>query len=148
MRFPQVHTLYTYIRRAWPILPVGGLLLICLVAALAPLSCRTTTSSPTAIPSSPLRLEGVPMVRVRLTSQPVEAVDVGCTSGYRILVDGRDVGRSSVAMKAAPCRRSGGKWTLGLLTTAGNQLVLEPYPGGFVRVETTSRAHGEFPRGG
>ncbi len=133
MRFPPLHTVYLYVRRHWPILPVGGLLLICLVTAIAPLSCRTSTTSPKTAPSTPLRLDGVPVVRVRLTSSPVETIDVGCTSGYRILVDGRDVGRSSQAMQTSLCRRAEGKWTLGLLTTAGRQMVIEPNPGGFVR---------------
>lgn len=115
-------------------LPVASLLLACCVGAILLSSCRTSSPTTTGTPSSPLRLEGVPVVRVRLTSQPVETVDVGSTNGYRILVDGRDVGRSSMGLKLTPCRLSGGKWTLGLLTAAGRQLVLEPQPGGFVRL--------------
>jgi stage II sporulation protein D len=110
------------------------MLLIGAVAILAPLSCRSTTSSSTPTPAAPLRRDGVPVVRVRLTTRPVESMELGCTSGYRILVDGRDVGRSSLGMKLTPCRRSDGKWTLGLLTAYGKQLVLEPRGGGFVRV--------------
>ncbi|MBN1555536.1 MAG: SpoIID/LytB domain-containing protein [Phycisphaerae bacterium] len=136
MRFERKQMKFL-LRRIWPVFPVAGLLLVCAVAMFAPLSCRPSSNLSTTPPASPLRLDGVPTVRVRLTGSPVESMDVGCTGGYRILVDGRDVGRSHLAMNSTPCKRTNGKWILGLLTAPGEKLELDPRTGGFVRVGDT-----------
>ncbi|MBN1943446.1 MAG: SpoIID/LytB domain-containing protein [Phycisphaerae bacterium] len=131
MAFRHAHKLLRHTRPTWAAV---GLLLACSLAVMAPLSCRTSAPPSGGAPALPLRLDGVPTVRVRLTSSPANTVEVGCTGGYRISVDGRSAGRSNLGMKLTPCRRSGGAWTLGLLTAPGRQLVLEPRSDGFIRV--------------
>lgn len=128
---PKLHKL---LRRVVPAIPIVALLAACGISSLVLSSCRMAQTSSVSTPAAPLRLDGVPTVRVRLTPRPVESAEVGTTAGYRIFVEGRDVGGSHLAMQPTRCRRTDGKWALGLLTASGEELSLVPEAGGFVRV--------------
>lgn len=128
MRFMPLQKMYRRTGTAWS---VGVLCLLCGAAALVFSSCRL--SLPPSGASAPRRLDGVPTVRVRLTSEPVDSVSLGCTGGYRVSVEGQDVARSNAALPPTLCRRVDGAWVFGMLTARGSRLILEPQSGGLVR---------------
>ena len=119
------------LRRFAPALPVVMLLAACGVASLILSSCHRF-SPDVAVPPEPLNFEGVPTVRVRITTRSVDAAELYTTGGYRILVDGREVGESTARLSRTTCGRSNERWTLGMLTATGKTLNLIPNPGTLV----------------
>ena len=119
------------LRRFAPALPVVMLLVACGIASLVLSSCHRFGPDVT-VPPEPLKFEGVPTVRVRTTTRSVNEAELYTTGGYRILVDGREVGKSTSRLPRTTCRRSKERWTLGMLTATGKTLNLIPQPGTLV----------------
>lgn len=78
------------------------------------------------------RLEGVPIVRVRLAG-PVDEVTVATTGSYALRVDGRTVTESQGHLAATRVGRSGGIWRVSNLHVRGTSLSLAPGPDGLAR---------------
>lgn len=99
--------------------------------------------------TQPLRLEGVPTIRVRLTHQPVKEATLWTTGGYRVLVDGQELGQSAGRLKRTPCTRTEGQYHFGRLNTPGQRLELHPVGEGLVGVgETLYRGYVVLVAGG
>lgn len=101
-----------------------------LLAALALLAgCPV---SPPPVPEHPLRVKGVPTIRVMVSSGP--SLRVWTKGPYRILVDGREAGRSGRSLAACELTAQGTAWQLGGVRCQGNILSIEgpdsPAPGG------------------
>ncbi|MCJ7544345.1 MAG: SpoIID/LytB domain-containing protein [Phycisphaerae bacterium] len=77
----------------------------------------------------PLRMSGVPTIRVRLTSQPISIATLTSSSGYRLWADGRVVSESAAAMPDTTVRRRGEHWLFNSLEVEGRQAMLEPLDG-------------------
>ncbi|MCK5558329.1 MAG: SpoIID/LytB domain-containing protein, partial [Candidatus Hydrogenedentes bacterium] len=117
------------LRRFAPALPIVMLLAACGVASLVLSSCRRFVAD-VPVPQKPLKFEGVPTVRVRITGKSVKSAELSTTGGYRILVDGREVGRSTGPLPKTFCKRRKGRWTMGMLTVSGTRLSLIGDPSG------------------
>jgi len=116
----------TRLRRYAPVLPIAIFLLSCGIASLVLSSCRSGHQNGLGSgPGNALSFEGVPIVRVRLTSMPVKSTTIGTTGSWSLLADNRQVDNSTVAMKDTPISRNGDRWTLGDKTVRGQTLRIE-----------------------
>jgi|GEM_PF-5159151 len=106
--------IYAGFRRLAPALPIVLLLLACLAGSLILSSCKKPALVAPAVPQKPLKFQGLPNVRVRLTSRPVKSAEVYTTGRYRILLDAVQVRQSPGPMKKTLCTRRPGQWILKL----------------------------------
>jgi stage II sporulation protein D len=109
------------------LLSTGAMLVASLIASCAHQRLAT---------QHPLRESGVPTIRVRLTSQPIDTATLASTSGYRLWVDGRAVAESAGAMPRTTVRRGEGHWYFNALVVEGREATLEA-TGGLLRVGNT-----------
>lgn len=79
-------------------------------------------------------IQGVPIIRVRLTHPAVSHVEVATKAGYRLTAGGRLLAESDKPMPATLIRRQGGTWRLPTRTADGGELLIQPRPGGAVRL--------------
>lgn len=121
--------LHVVLKRLAPALPIVLLLIVCLLGSLILSSCKQPEPTVSGVPQKPWKLDGVPTVRVRLSARPVDSAEVSTTSGYRILVDGREVRQEQGRMPRTLCKRSQGHWTLGMLSVAGRKLSIISHSG-------------------
>ncbi len=90
----------------------------------------------------PVDPSGVPLIRVRITSQPVEMAMLSTTGGYRLKVDGRDLYGAGEPLAATTVRYSAGAWSVNNAPVMGRELLLEPSGGGLVVLgQTPYRGH-------
>jgi stage II sporulation protein D len=120
--------IHEWLRRFAPALPVAMLLVACGAASVMLSSCRQSEPV-SATPSSPLRLNGVPTVRVRLTPASVESAVLSTNGPYSVIVDGRVASKSALRLPPTTCARVDGRWRLGMLTVEGAKLTLAPNAG-------------------
>jgi stage II sporulation protein D len=111
------------------LLPVGILVLACVVSA-AFLSCNG--NQPPAVQRRPVRLVGVPRIRVRLIARPVSSIRIGSPRGLR--VTGHSEGPGSIGPGTQTVRRQGRTWRIGRQVLAGGPLTLEPIGEGPVQL--------------
>lgn len=116
-------------------IPLAMLAAACLGAAVLLSSCGRPDRAMTPVDQKPLRFEGVPTIRVRLTSRPIDRRTLYTTGAYRILADGRQVVQESGRLEKAVCLRQDGRWQLGLITTDARTLELIPDRGARVGVD-------------
>jgi stage II sporulation protein D len=69
---------------------------------------------------------GVPIVRVRITPQPLAVVQIGASGGYRLRVGGQVIAHSPSSLEATRVTRCGRAWTFGGTTAEGDDALLEP----------------------
>jgi len=81
----------------------------------------------------PLTVSGVPTIRVMLTRGPVEAADLACSGGYRLVVDGQVASDSAAPMDVVSVRRRGDIWYFGALQLAGKEVHLSPGDDSYVQ---------------
>ncbi len=99
---------------------VTGLLSSCTRDAAIVLTPPRASVSPPGSPALDPRL-----IRVALSSKPVEEAEVWTTQGYRLLLDGSVVTASAAPLPANRITRNGSTWRIGNLTRTGRTLVLE-----------------------
>ena len=123
-------------------LPVVMFVLACAGASVVLSSCEPATkkssvamqaSRPT--PRVPLRFNGVPTVRVRLTKAGGEVAKLSTRAGYRVFVDGKAAGSFGMPMRPTVLSRAHGRWVLGALRKPGQRLEIVPTLG-FVRINS------------
>lgn len=97
-----------------------------LLAAMALLvGCPPPPNAPT--PERPLRVQGVPTIRVLVSSGA--SLRVWTRGPYRVMVDGREAGRSHASMNPCELTVQGTAWVLGELRYQGNTLSIEGLEG-------------------
>ena len=123
-------------------LPVVMFVLACIGASVVLSSCEPAAddssvagqpSPPT--PRVPLRFNGVPTVRVRLTKAGGESAKLSTSAGYRLFVDGRPAGSFGLPMRPTVLSRANGRWVLGALSKPGQRLEIVPTLG-FARINS------------
>jgi stage II sporulation protein D len=96
-----------------------------LLAALALLAgCHGPTPP---VPEHPLHVEGVPTIRGLVSSGP--SLRVWTKGPYRVVIDGREAGRSRASMNGCELTVQGTAWQLGGLRYQGNSLSIEGLEG-------------------
>lgn len=86
---------------------------VSLVGSLIISSCKRPASVAPAVPQKPLKLQGLPIVRVRLSAKPVAQAEVFTTGRYRILLDAVQVLPSTGRMRKTTITRRLGRWLVG-----------------------------------
>ena len=81
----------------------------------------------------PLTVDGVPIVRVRLTARPVDSLDISTTERCRIVSDGGTSFRSKGPLSGMPVRLSAGSWSFANRQTGGEYLEIRPDSNGLIR---------------
>lgn len=145
----NTHRLRRHLIRFAPTLPFAMTLAACGLSALVLSSCRSADEPISHTRPQPLRLESVPIIRVRLTHKPVKQARLWTTGGYRVLVDGQELGRSAGRLKKTDCTRTDARYHFGRLNTPGQTLELRPIGDALVGVgETLYRGHVVLVAGG
>jgi len=115
------------LERFAPAIPILMMLAACGVASLVLSSCGDNkTSLHGGLKHQPLRFEGVPTIRVRLTSRPISKTMLSTTSGYDISVDGKLITHHDSPMPKTALRRRNGEWIIRDLRVKGKKLTLAP----------------------
>ena len=111
-----------------------------LLAAATAVNCQCDDVQP---PDPPVVHDAPsPVIRVLLTSRPVDQARIATTAGHRIEVDGRVLAESAEPLAPLAVRRSQGQWIVGSLRAAGRDLRVLPGPEGHVRLgDVTYRGH-------
>jgi stage II sporulation protein D len=105
-------------------------------AMLAVLVTVTGCPQPPPVDRAPLRREGVPTIRVRISSSA--SMRVSITGGYRVLADSRIVASSTDHLPPAQLTRNGRVWSIHGASYVADRLVLEALGRSFVRLGPTS----------
>jgi stage II sporulation protein D len=85
----------------------------CVIASLVLSSCRSGRSSDLGVSDDSLSFEGAPIVRVRLTTNPVQSCTIGTTGPWVLMADGKERGKSPESFAPAVLTRRSGRWFLG-----------------------------------
>jgi len=117
-----------YLRLLGP-LAVGSLLSALVVEIIS--GCLPIKASDR---EQPLYVQGVPVVRVKLTASPIQSASLAATSGYRLKIDGRTFSSSGGALRPTDVTRLGDVWRIGAASAPGGLLELEPYQGGYASI--------------
>jgi len=128
-------SLHHALRRLGPLAPFVILAVASLLAAGFLSSCGRERP---AVRPTPFVHPGAPIIRVRITPEPVASARIATTGGYRVLVDGRSIAHSTDRLEAAVVRRSGGAWSLAELTFTGREMEILPDEGEYVTVDSLS----------
>jgi len=110
--------------------PVAGSIAVALTAIVC-CRCDRTIAPP------PAQLQGVPIVRVRLSVPAGRQLLVGTTGGYRLELDGVGLAESAGPMPPTPFTCSGRSWRFGNLAAEGQEAILRTAGGSCVRVGDT-----------
>ena len=102
---------------------VGGAALVAVFIS----SCYTRSGD-----RRPLRINGVPIIRVRILSGPVEAITVSTSRPCTIRAAGRTRAAPSAALSAAPVSLRRGTWHIGDYRGSGRYVEIAPEDGGTV----------------
>ncbi len=102
-------------------LSLAGIAQVAILAA-ALLSLPGCPRAEAPVPEAPLRLEGVPSIRVLLQTGP--AIRVATTGPYTLLADGREVVRSMSPLPEGALTRKGGLWSIHAATYAADTLAI------------------------
>ncbi|MFW6133422.1 MAG: SpoIID/LytB domain-containing protein, partial [Planctomycetota bacterium] len=111
-----------------------------LVTAVSLTSCQPGVPAPEPAPvlaHHPLRLEDVPVVRVRLTAAPTRRVELETTGACDVFAGDRRVAQSDAALDPTPVTRQGETWHLGPIAVRGPHVELRPRHGARVRLDGT-----------
>lgn len=133
---PQMHIIHPMtqhapqplLHRMALLLPAICLLLACGLASMVLSSCGQEPQEAMApsAGSAPPTVQGVPTIRVRLTSSSVKQAVLSTTGAYRILANGREVSRDAGRLDRTVCRRAEGRWRLGMLTVEADRVEIRP----------------------
>jgi len=91
---------------------------------------------PPQVEQAPLRREGLPTIRVRISSGP--SIPLATTGGYRLLADDRLLVSSMGPLPSGQLTRSGRAWKIHGAAYSADRLTLEGVGRSFVRVGPTS----------
>ncbi|MBS3734447.1 MAG: SpoIID/LytB domain-containing protein [Phycisphaerae bacterium] len=120
----------------------GAVMLGGLIAAALLSSCRREDladqrTAPGAA-DRPLRLEGVPSVRVRVTDSPARQVMIGAAGACDVFMDDRKIAGAEAALDPTPVTRTGTTWRIGSVTAQGACVSVRPRGDGQVRLDGTN----------
>ncbi len=116
------------LRLALALAPLTVLVLAALFGAGMLTSCQCNNTTTSWWSPRPLRPEGPPTVRVKI-SPVVAACRLAVTGAYRISCDGRLVAQSASGLPYCDLTNSGGSWRIGNASFSGRELVVEPSGG-------------------
>lgn len=115
-------------KRAWrclaPLVPVFLCGLALIILGRAPWGCGP--ARPPVTPDRPITYSGVPIIRVRLSSQPVDCATISTTSGGHFGVDERTTGGCSNAEDEVVVTRQGRMWRFNGMPVEGEKAFLAP----------------------
>ncbi|MCK5113674.1 MAG: SpoIID/LytB domain-containing protein [Phycisphaerae bacterium] len=114
------------VNRYAPLIPILMMLVACGAASLILSSCGDNKTNLRNEKHQPLCFQGVPTIRVRLTSSSVSKAVISTSSPYKIFVDGNKVGSNDQKMPKTTVRRKNGLWILGDDKIPGKTLTIEP----------------------
>jgi stage II sporulation protein D len=100
--------------------------LAAMVVTAALSSCEGPPPGVEGVVRKPLRLAGVPVMRVRLGGRAVRSAILSTTGACRVLVDDRLIAESDGALSGTEVTRSGRWWQFGTLTATGRCVRLSP----------------------
>lgn len=115
---------YRTVRRLGPLAPfvILGAASLCTAGFLSSCGREQPRIGPT-----PFAYPGAPIIRVRITPQPVTSVSIATTGAYRVLVDGELAINSNGPLKPATVRRKKeGQWEFDGQQIRGRSLELVP----------------------
>ncbi|MDY6914390.1 MAG: SpoIID/LytB domain-containing protein [Planctomycetota bacterium] len=127
MKWTRFHFLTQRLR------PLAPVVVLALASALGAVFLSSCGVEPAAVRQQPLTVEGVPIIRIRLTASGVTGAEIATTGGYRLFVGGRAISESEGRLAPVDVTRSGQTWKFNNLTAAGERVKLQPSPGSYVR---------------
>ena len=113
----------------WRRMPCWCLSAVWVLAAATAVNCRCNDMDRADSPA----IHDVPVIRVLLTSTPVVEAVVSTTGGHWLKAEGRVVAESDEALGPVKVRRRGGGWRVGPRDVEGQELVVLPASGHYVR---------------
>jgi len=107
------------------VLPLAAMVLLaggCMTGALVTRRCQS--APPRVVHHQPVTREGVPVIRVLLTSRPIKTADLSAAGGYRLLLDGQLISSSEGDLPGGELRLRRDGWLMNGRFIGRGRLVL------------------------